>query len=202
MKTLVLKSGFLSLSSEEEFQYVPFDKVNDLTQNAIYFNNSNIFGNKPKYNKEIDYGPYFFNTVISKQFELFNVNNNYISDFNIRENILIEAKKCFGTRSIHEWCSIQSKSPFFTTSHYLYIEDTLNFIKTGKRKHSTFSWGRLLDKTTPNENQKLDKDYKNLIEKMFSDMSGDNVELFSKWVSHPGGFKDFFIFLYLVFGRD
>lgn len=85
---------------------------------------------------------------------------------------------------------------FKSDLHYRFLQDTLEFIKTGKRGMSIHTWMSLLS-------VKEETLTKKVVAKTAYSMKSDlyrNVSVM-QWLSHEGGLQDLVISLYIIFGK-
>lgn len=85
---------------------------------------------------------------------------------------------------------------FKSDLHYRFLNDTIDFIKTGKRTMSILMWMQML--SVPSE--RISKKH---AAKTAYTMKSDcyrNISVM-KWLSHEGGLQDLVISLYIIFGK-
>lgn len=128
-------------------------------------------------------------------------------DINFREELLKIALQAFGTMSFQEWVSINQQGPSTGDMHMEFIQDTLQFIQTGKRSMNLHSWTMMLSLSevthndTPNEGQ-----FKWFFvnENAFGPQRCRNqsvVDVIQRWCSQEGGFIDMAQTLHVLFGE-
>lgn len=130
--------------------------------------------------------------------------SKHTTSFAFRERILITALKVFQTSNFYDWCSLQSNSPYTTTVHKKFLEDTFNFIRTGKRSVGISTWISLV-KIDPEDSSTRNTviDLTNFFGlKYHQDVrpSHTTIDIINQWVSHPTGFNDLLACLVIFFG--
>ena len=127
-----------------------------------------------------------------------------IQNFDVREKILNNALSAFGTESFLEWILLQESNPNLTDMHRRFINDTLNFITTGKRAMNVQTWGNLIrvrDVTSRDSTPEIVKDkFFNLSQPIQFRNKGTFVEVLPRWVVREGGFADLACTLHVFFG--
>lgn len=126
------------------------------------------------------------------------------TSFAFRERILVVALKVFGTSNFYDWCALQNTSPYTTSIHKKFLQDTFNFIRTGKRAVGVSTWISLVkidpeDSSTRNTSTDLN-DFFGLKRPMDSRPSFTTIDIINEWVSSPGGFDDLLASLVIFFG--
>lgn len=130
--------------------------------------------------------------------------DRFINSFAFREQILKLALEAFGTKSFYDWCVLQSDSPYMSEMHKRFLNDTFNFIETGKRSVNILSWMKLI---TVKELSKNDEVPVYQYQKFFGMTSPIQFRrehnlstILTLWVSQPGGFDDLVGSLHIFFG--
>ncbi len=85
---------------------------------------------------------------------------------------------------------------FKTDLHYRFLDDTINFIKTGKRGMSIFTWMQLLIVPSKSFTKKVAP--KTTYSMKLDCYRGVSV---MRWLKHDGGLQDLIISLYIIFGK-
>lgn len=73
-----------------------------------------------------------------------NMGDAYVDAFETREKILCNALVAFGCESLFDWYDLQVNNPNQTDLHRRFLNDTLNFILTGKRALNIHSWASVI----------------------------------------------------------
>jgi hypothetical protein len=129
--------------------------------------------------------------------------NHAILDFDYRQKVLLVALNAFGTDDFMKWTMAQFAGPSTGELHAEFIEDTLDFIMTGKRKLHLTSWLPLLTLSDLNTNVTVPSEK---IKTFFVEPEtkvARNVKLIDvlqRWCSHEGGFEDMIQTLHILFG--
>lgn len=85
---------------------------------------------------------------------------------------------------------------FKSDLHYRFLNDTLDYIKTGKRTMSILTWMRLLISPT----QGISKKHASKTAYTMNSDCYRNVTVMN-WLSRDGGLQDLVITLYIIFGK-
>lgn len=124
-----------------------------------------------------------------------------------RKNVLIVALGAFGTKNFDHWVISQQQSPVFGDLHNQFIDDTLQFIETGRRQLSIENWDALIGENDRGERLIGYSD----VAKEFFGITADGYSRFPRnraitdviqlWVSKPGGFGDMLCTMHVLFGN-
>lgn len=131
---------------------------------------------------------------------------NFVTAFAFREKILNAALVAFGTFSFYDWCALQQKNIYFTAMHKRFLNDTFNFIETGKRSIANNTWQSLLS-MKPANSQDATEEYKF---NEFFRMSGPAdyrrsfrlSDVLVAWCQQENGIEDMLMTLHILFGTD
>jgi len=119
-----------------------------------------------------------------------------------RRSVISAAVRLLG--SMPYFVTTQKLNPYLYGYNYEFLLDTLNYIKTGKRKMSIVSWkGLLSENGAPNADYKLraTKPENNAMTKFEAQVKQPTQDIISEWCSHPKGFDDMLQTLDVMFGR-
>lgn len=129
------------------------------------------------------------------------------TSFEFRKQVLIAALDAFGTDSFFAWFGAQPLSPAFGDMHKRFLEDTLLFLKEGRRTMSLENWASLVRLDDAGErNLELSPLAKEFFGVKVPDaqyrepQNRDLVTIIQKWVSHARGFDDLVSTLHVLFG--
>lgn len=131
--------------------------------------------------------------------------NTTSSEF--RRKILIVALRAFGTRDFEVWLSSQHQSPVAGDNHMGFLEDTVQFLATGKRDLDVQTWLSILDGGDTGE---VSSGHSELAKEFFGISSNglnreprnrSMVDVVQVWCSHPGGIEDILCTLHVLFGN-
>lgn len=122
-----------------------------------------------------------------------------IDDIEFREKILKIALNAFGASDFHQWVSIQMSGPSTGDIHMDFLQDTLNFIDTGRRRMNLHTWTTMLSMTEITHNETPD-------EGQFAWFFKGNrnvklVDVIQRWCGQPNGFADLAQTLHVLFGE-
>lgn len=124
-----------------------------------------------------------------------------VREFNIREKIIQLAKNIF-TNSPGNWVVLQVFSPSFTTMHFDFIKDIVQFAKTGRTALNNHTWRSLLKgEVTP---RKLEQrsDPKAVLEYVKAEsLLTTNTALITNMLKHTSGFIQMLTFLHILVGN-
>ncbi len=120
-------------------------------------------------------------------------------------DVISAAVQAFGTTDMYEWCYMQTKSPYFTADHRQFLNDTFEFIETGRRKFSHATWMKVLRIRVINPQDAVQAyDF----EKFFRvsaplqhKPSSHIYTMIERWLAQPGGFDDMLQTLHILFGE-
>jgi len=128
----------------------------------------------------------------------------FTTSFAFRERILVAALGAFGTQNFYDWCILQSSSPFLSSAHRKFFNDTLTFIETGKRSVNVSSWLNILSATPDHQNNSpiplRTREYFGVDLNVYNQRSLDLSDNLVVWTSQQGGFEDLLGTLVVLFG--
>lgn len=115
-----------------------------------------------------------------------------------RAKVLETALRLFG--NFDEWLLLQSSNSHLSGYNLEFIQDTLNFIRTGQREMSLETWLELLHEQDDIKASAVDM---HAPKRYFSLQAGENtVQILQNWCAQPGGFQDLVCTLQILFGRS
>lgn len=126
------------------------------------------------------------------------------------EKVLIVATSAFGTSDFYFWFTQQLRSPVAAQSHRDFLDDTLCFIMTGRRKVQHEMWHALVNlDDSGTKSHELSKTAQEFFLYYESGSNSPRVEKHSRelnrvlqrWVSQPGGMEDLLNTLHVLFGN-
>lgn len=163
--------------------------------------------NNIKLNKQSFVKPRSFvsNAHVEDLWKQFKNGDKFLSSFAFRKKILVVALKAFGTRSFYEWCLLQDSNPHITDMQKRFINDTLNYINTGKRTVIIQSWLRLVSSpdTAINGSDSVELklgEYFQHNEPLHYRQCDSVATILKKWLSNKNGFEDLIGTLHVLFG--
>ena len=117
-----------------------------------------------------------------------------------RKEVIEVAVRLMG--DVSEWLLLQQDNPMICDNAYEFVEDTIAFIRTGKRPFTIY--GRTSMFRTERKARYSDTDVKLLSRKrlqpLASQLPKNERSLLSLWLSRSGGFEDLICSLYAWFG--
>lgn len=144
------------------------------------------------------------NHQVENVWKQFKTGDRFIASLGFREQILKIALEAFGTRSFLDWCILQEGNPYMTEMHKRFMNDTFNFIRTGRRSVNILSWMNLISVRELNSHDEDPsynyQEYFGLSLPIQFRRETDLSSTIASWVSHPGGFDDLVGTLHIFFG--
>lgn len=115
-----------------------------------------------------------------------------------QRNVLTNALRLFG--ALRTWLTEQKANPNLVGYNRQFIDDTINFITTGKRELSVQTWFDLVSEGGVGHHahaipQRL------LDNKRVLESSQTSLELLQAWAQQPNGLEDLLNTLHLLFGK-
>lgn len=115
-----------------------------------------------------------------------------------RKQVLMEASRLFG-KSFFSWIATQYQNPYLYGRNFDFLEDTLRYIRTGRRRMGVRSWKALMEeKPAALPNMKQRRVEPGLIPTYPTGTTTANV--LTEWCSRPGGFEDLLQTLGVFYG--
>lgn len=203
-KYAILQSGFITDK---------FDKLEKSEDTAIDF--KSVILNKAYYKDE---SKYFYSPSVNNLFKQYNENNNLITNFDFKENIIKVAYQMFGNNPFVTWLQLQNKYALVNSLHKKFIDETLDYLSLGKDRYTSLSqWISLLNvnvnKTDTillsslTEEQQSDGGilyfYINNIKERYDvtyQMKQDFTNTLSSWLNNRDGYLDLLFTMYIIFG--
>lgn len=127
-----------------------------------------------------------------------------LSSFDFRERILKTAFKAFATDDFYNWCALQTNNPYFSATHTKFMNDTFNFLESGKRSVNVQSWRSIVAIGSPGDNSKSSYRLKEFFRRdgdQYAVRGSDMVSIIQTWVSYEGGYSDLLNTLAIFFGE-
>ena len=190
MKLPILQSGFIGLTDAGLVRSEPIDDDN--------------FVRAAELGKPIDSAGnvFFYNKDIEALYSRYANEHRLIRQFEFREELLKLAKTVFANQNVDTWFTLQLQSPYLTSTHRRFLNDTMAYIFSGQREVSCENWMGLIyprDATITDAKTEL----------MVRDYFGGNcpklprgfIDLIAQWTQHPYGFTDLLNFLAIVFSK-
>jgi hypothetical protein len=148
--------------------------------------------------------PVISNGEIENLWKQYKTGDRFIKSFAFREKILIAAMQAMGTKSFLEWCLLQNSNPYFTEMHKRFMNDTFNFIETGKRSVNVLSWMNLVvAKQANSKDQEMVFQYPKFfgLQQPIQYRNDQKfISTLAKWTSQPNGFDDLVGTMHIFFG--
>lgn len=136
-------------------------------------------------------------------------NEPYTGRFDFREKALIQILAAFGTMNFELWYKMQYQSPSFGKEHIDFLDDTVRFIMTGKRRVSITNWDAILDTSDKKVFTSLLPDNvrvyfnRTTVEQLGIDgqrWNSNLVDVVQDWMRRPSGFADLLTTAHILFG--
>lgn len=125
-----------------------------------------------------------------------------------REQIFKAAMDLFGGRDFYFWYQAQKASPLYGDYQKRFLEDTILYLKTGKRELSLVSWGTLITVSADLDPAGPESKFVNEFfgESILGDgqriaKNRDIVDILQLWWSKPAGVGDLLYTLHILFGN-
>lgn len=115
------------------------------------------------------------------------------SSWAFRRQVLTQALRIFG--NFQEWLEHQRANPSVAGRNRDFLEDTIQFIQTGKRQMEIMNWLDLMDEITPTDRPKMVHGPMALLS------SANTVQVLQTWCSRTNGIEDLVQTLYVLFGH-
>lgn len=145
------------------------------------------------------------NTEVENIWNQYKTGDKFLNSFGFRKKILQTALSAFGTSSFYEWCLLQTQNPYSTDMQKRFINDTFNFIRTGKRSVTISSWLTLVN--VSNEASSTQDDVQIQIEDFFGTRLPIHAQTekqvsatICRWLANRNGFEDLVGTLHVFFG--
>lgn len=144
---------------------------------------------------------------VEKLFSKYIRSEGNINSHAFRERIFKEAFKLFSGNHFYFWYQAQKASPLFGDYHQRFLEDTLQYLYTGKRELSVQAWDSLLSLSTETEDNVQDS--RKVLEFFGDHVTGEGektprnrstVDVLQLWWSKPAGVGDLLYTLHILFG--
>lgn len=144
------------------------------------------------------------NTNVEQLWKQIKLGLLFSDNMEVREKILTNALIAFGTESFHEWFVLQENNPSLTDLHRRFLNDTINFIQTGKRAVNLMNWNFLIVKRPLQGSDSLPvlktQEFFGTNQSLVTRPTGKFTSVIPRWVSWPGGFDDLIGTLHILFG--
>jgi hypothetical protein len=148
------------------------------------------------------------NPIVESIYAAYIKNSEDTNSIQFRNSILEAAMNAFGTRSFPIWYSMQFKSLAAGDMHRRFLEDTLKFIRSGKREMSLENWASLVLITDEGNNIGsiteetktffMIQDFEPIVNAKYRT---DLVDVIQEWCSNSGGIEDMLGTLHILFGN-
>ena len=163
---------------------------------------SNLRLNKISSNKNVTF---VSNTEVENIWKQFKSGNQFLSSFEFRKKIIQIALSAFGTRSFYDWCALQLENPFVSDMQKRFINDTFNFIRTGKRSVTIASWLALIEvrdtgATSSDGAQIQIEEFFGTRLPIHAQRERDMNSTICQWLSNKGGYEDLVGAMHVFFG--
>ena len=190
MKKIIYPRGFIGFYNEQEHEKDSVD-INEIITSIKF--NTRI--------DKVDTTP--FNTEVENIFNSLVGGEENFTKFDFREECLEVCLNSFGTHDFYEWCITQLSSPYLSSLHKQFINDTFNFIDTGKRNVSVESWVSLLYRNKQEQTKSTElrlHQFFGLKDRLNNRRITHICDIVNNWVKHEGGFNDLVYTCYILFG--
>lgn len=203
-KFAILQSGFVTGD---------LDRIEKSEDTSLDFRS--LILNKAYYK---DDSKYFYYPIVNNLYKQYNENNNLLSNFNFKENIIKVAYQIFGNISFLQWLELQKNYALVTNLHKTFINETLQYIYLDKDRYTSVSqWINLLNvpinKNDVNllsciseerqSNGSIIYFYINNLNDKYDityQINKDFTNTLSQWLAKTDGYLDLLFTMYAIFG--
>lgn len=189
---VILQSGYLSYPNEDLITNSPAKDTTVLQ--LVNLNRADTRTNSP----------YHYSREVDSIYDALQDDHKILKDFDYRERVLTAAKHAFKSEYFVNWLTMQRRSQFLTTMHRKFLLDTLDYIANGKRYVNVESWRNIVELRDMSDVDKRCQYNPELYFVNDGSMAHTRklVEVLAKWVSHPTGFNDLIMTLFIIFGKN
>lgn len=127
--------------------------------------------------------------------------------FDFRRKVLIAALGAFGTKAFDFWFTSQFQSPVLGDLQRRFLDDTLHFIREGRRDMSLETWNSIIAIENNDAGPQPLSEYANEFFGISSrgriryPQNGQLNEVIQQWVAQPNGLEDLIGTLHILFGN-
>lgn len=142
--------------------------------------------------------PFFFDPEIDRLIRIFENENKKVRSFEFREEFLVAIKNAFKCNKLSDWVLEQKFSPYYSSIHNRFIEDTIRFISKGEREVSIDSWKGIIYPRAATQAD-LNIPYSDEMKYYLKEYNPTLNVVFSEWTSRVGGWEDLFTTVGIIF---
>ena len=131
---------------------------------------------------------------------------NVIADYAFRRSVVAAAKYAFGLDFL-QWYRCQLAEGFVSDLHLKFLDDTMQFIMSGRRELDLMTWISLIEQAGVQDERAFSETSVSFFGKYFPGiqnsalMRTDTVDVLQEWVSQENGFQDLLLSLRVLFGN-
>lgn len=125
-----------------------------------------------------------------------------------RQEVFKCAFRLMGSRDFYFWFQAQSASPLFGPYHRDFLEDTINYLSTGKRLMPVHTWDMLISHSVDDAVEfKMSQQVKDFFGLPYPGSgivvpkNRSTAVVLQSWWSHPDGMSDLLYSLHILFGQ-
>lgn len=145
------------------------------------------------------------NLAVESAYQAMGRNDLVARKFDFKEEAIQQFMWAFGTENFSEWYAAQFNSPSFGATHRDFLDDTLHFLCTGKRRMAVQNWNLILDE---DERRLTDTTVSEQAQRFFCKRTLSEIrsvhepidEIVGRWMRHQGGFADMLTTGHILFG--
>lgn len=104
-------------------------------------------------------------------------------------------------KNFPSFISMQRDNPYLYGYNYDFLQDTVNYIATGKRQLSIQAWKELMFEHMPPSGDYKTRSRFVVKPEAVEFINKDVSEVVSQWCSHPNGFEDLLLSMVMIFGK-
>lgn len=142
------------------------------------------------------------NPIIEALFEQWRTRSRNTRQADFVSDICAAAANAFGTMSFYEWCYMQQNSPYFTSYHRQFLNETIAFATNGEERTIGYpTWTTLL-KTTLATHEDAKERYK--FQDYLIPYGVENLGMhfvIEQWLRKRNGIDDLLTTAHLIFGN-
>lgn len=146
------------------------------------------------------------NKAVEELYGTYMKNAGDTSSREFRKKILKAALHAFGTMQFDHWYAKQFVSPSVGDTHHRFLDDTLLYIKTGRREMCLENWAALLSYNENAETNGLSEagaDFFGIstMSTYRNRQNGNLIDIIAMWTSQSNGIEDLLGSLHILFGK-
>jgi hypothetical protein len=184
-----------------------FGYISDSTRKDDNKQSVNDIVHNTKYNIETKKGiKQVSNLFVDELWNMYNNHDIKFTNFYHREKILTTAMDAFYTDSFLNWCKLQTSSPYFSSIHKQFLNETFSYLEGRSRSMTITTWPTII---FPADLKQGDVDHVYKLDDYFDDATTplkrvtktSMHETLVRWTCQENGFEDLLVSLHILFGK-